>query len=319
MTYIERAIDYTFVLGTGNFGEGGSNTVKVSGLRSTATITATGGPSMSKLNARIYGLTPTIMNTLSAMGTTDTQIRNNQVFVEAGDADSGMSLIFGGIFHDCYQDLNAAPNTFLEIIGWTGPLTAASPVQPFSVKGSGDVATIMSEIATKAGASLQNNGVNIKISNPYFPGTGLTQAQKLADAANINFSVLPNGVWSISPRNGAQSGSIPLISPNTGLVGYPKYSSLGVEVRTIFNPFIYTNQQFEIQSGFAQGLPGSGVNGFWVASKISHTLAAQMPGGPWFTDIIAITTGANGRTTSPTTVPSSPSVVPGLGAAEPPT
>ncbi len=61
----------------------------------------------------------------------------------------------------------------------------AKPVQPTSQPGSQDVATLMSTVAQKAGLQFENNGVNVKIQNPYLPGTAIQQMHALAEMAGI--------------------------------------------------------------------------------------------------------------------------------------
>jgi hypothetical protein len=75
-------------------------------------------------------------------------------------------------------------------------------------------------------------------------------------------------------RNG---GTVPLISPATGLVGYPTYSDMGITIKTLFNPFIRLAQLVTVESSLAFA------NGSWGAYYVRHELESQTPNGKWFT------------------------------------
>jgi hypothetical protein len=67
MAFVRRKINLTLELGTGAFGESGTNTVTVSGLRVQANIEHAGGVSMGVASVRIHGLTQSLMNQLSSV------------------------------------------------------------------------------------------------------------------------------------------------------------------------------------------------------------------------------------------------------------
>ena len=154
------------------------------------------------------------------------------------------------------------------------------------------------------GMDFENSGVTTQIQSPYLAGTPKIQAQELADAADINLyfdtSTTPTGntlcIW---PRNKTRNGQVPLISAATGLVGYPQFNDQGIQLRTLFNRNVRIGGQIQVQTNIA-GPPApasggtlaqvqqAGPNGTWyVRGPLTHDLSAQIPDGPWFTDIIA--------------------------------
>jgi hypothetical protein len=167
------------------------------------------------------------------------------------------------------------------------------------------VATIMGTIAHNAGWVLENNNVQIQLASCYFAGTAFQQAQKCAKAANINAtldsSTLPT-VLAIWRGFGTRQAPIPLISPSSGLIGYPQFRDQGVHVRCVFRPEISAvgaGRIIQIQSSVGasgaslaqvEGTPESvaqagGPNGLWCVFELTHNLSAQVPDGPWFTEI----------------------------------
>lgn len=304
-SFVERAIDVTIRLGTGSIGQTGFNTVKLSGLRVLTTVQKGGFPSMDQASIRVYGVPPSVMNAVSTLGVTLPMARlNNTVLVEAGDAVNGMAVVYQGYLSNAWQDFSEAPETALNLTGSGGFAEALAPSQPISVEGAADVATIMQSIAGRMGWAFENSGVNVKLSNPYLSGSALKQAHDLARAANIEMyadtstNPVTLAIW---PKTGTRGGQVPLINAASGMVGYPTFQSNGMSLRTLFNPNVRLGGQIVVESSVGgapttitgsklvpDGTQSGGPSGSWyVIGPLVHDLSAQVPGGPWFTDISA--------------------------------
>jgi baseplate hub protein gp41 len=283
MSFVQRALDFTFTLGTGSFGGSGSNTVQVpSGLWATAQIQKNGTPSMNRANIRIFGLSLTTMNQLSRIGVKPTAVRNNIVTVMAGEAGGNMSLAFAGGIKECWPDFSNPTEAVLNVEAFTGLLANLKPVAPTSFNGTTDVATIMGQLATQMGYTLENNGVSVQLSNPYLPGTARAQALAAADAAGI-YVVFDddNGAMAILPKTSARGGgSAPVISPTGDMVGYPTYVGPGqIALTTEYNPQLRFMGNVTVQDSIV-----GGANGAWRVTSLVHDLST-MPDGPWFSRI----------------------------------
>jgi hypothetical protein len=302
-SYVERLIDITITLGNGSFGNTGMNTAKLSNLRTACTIHKAGFPSFDTAELRIYGVTPTIMNTISTLGIYSQIMArvNNTVLIEAGDATNGMSIVYFGSIINAYAVYDGAPETFLQIIGGTGQLGAMKPVPPTSYPGTADVATIMANLAASLGYKFENDGVTTKLASPYFPGTALEQAHNVARAANIELYIDSGSgtpTLAIWPKTGTRTGQVPLISAANGsLVNYPQFYSQGMAFRCLYNPNLRIGGQIRMQStvgsaptqaqatGTQPTAPeAGGPNGLWYMVGLSYDLSSQLPGGPWFCD-----------------------------------
>lgn len=280
MAYAQRNIDVTFSLGKGSFGEGGFNTVTLSGLRVSATVEKTGLPGMNMAQIRVYGMTLSMMNQLSTLGKpSKTFTRDNQVTLKAGDAISGMAVVFVGTIQDAWADMRGAPDASFVAVAHTGLLAQMRSVPPSSYPGSSDAAVILAGLAEQMGMSFENNGVSVMLSNPYFPGTARMQAVSCAKAAGINMT-LDDDVLAIWPAGGHRGGTVPLISQDTGLVGFPAYAGgQQMALSTLYNPSIRFGGEVNVQTSL------TGANGRWTVNSIHHHLESQMPGGAWFTEI----------------------------------
>jgi hypothetical protein len=282
MAFVQRALDFSFQLGTGSFGATGMNTVRVpSGLWATVQIQKNGTPSMNRANIRIFGLSLSLMNQLSRIGVKPTAVRNNIVTAMAGNAGGTMSLAFAGGIQECWPDFSNPTEAVLNVSAFTGLLAQMKTVLPVSFNGSADVATIMGQLAQQMGYTLENNGVSVQLSNPYLPGTARMQALAAADAAGI-YVVFDddNGIMAILPKNGARGGAAPVISPTGEMVGYPTYVGPGqIALKTEYNPQIRFMGNVEVQNSIV-----GGANGTWRVTSLVHDLST-MPDGPWFSNI----------------------------------
>src|SRR5262249_7369929 len=145
---------------------------------------------------------------------------------------------------------------------------------PSSFNGSTDVTTVMQNLADRAGLKLESNGVSIKLSNQYLSGSLADQITRTAEAADLLWAV-DKGVLTMWQRGTSRSGKVPLISPQSGMWGYPIYTQFGVIVKTIFNPDVQFGGQIEVQSQLTPA------NGKWMVMRLAHDLESNVPGGQW--------------------------------------
>ncbi len=252
---------------------------------------------MGHLSLRLWGLTLSQMNDASTLGLTSPQeeARRNTVSVSAGSDGAGMGEVFEGTIKAGWADFQAMPQSVFHVEAFAGMLAAMKPVPPASYRGAADVATIMAGLATKMGFAFENSGVNVKLADPYFPGTAWEQFQRCKDAANIN-GIIEKGKLAIWPKGQARGSLIPLIAgggrdaagvaiPNTGMIGYPTYTSGGIVVTTLYNPSIGYGSKIEVKSSLK---PACGI---WFVSGLTHMLESETPGGNWFTRIEATQPG----------------------------
>jgi len=287
MTFARRVISLQFSLGMGgSFGESGADTVTVTGLRVQAQIDKVVGPGMGTLNMRVYGLTPDMLNQLSALNQGAETYKRNMVTVQAGNEGEVLATVFQGQILVGQQNLNGQPDTSLLVVAAAGQLQAVQTAQPTSYPGGADAATIMSNLAQLAGLQFENNGVSVQLSTPYFYGSPRDQIRTCAEAGRFNWIIDDGGsgtgaqnTLAIWPNGGSRNGQIPLISKDTGMIGYPDYSTSlnGLTISTLFNPFIRVGGLVQIKSDLQVA------NGTFRTFDISHTIESETPGGQWMT------------------------------------
>jgi hypothetical protein len=230
------------------------------------------------MTASIYGLTMSLTNQLSTLGQLIPEVRRNFVTVSAGDSVNGQSTVYTGVIFNGWADYASMPNVAFRIMSPIGGYPALQPIPPTTINGAADVATIMSGLAVQAGLGFENNGVNQQFFYPYFPGAALEQIQRVAAKANIHAVIDPaTNTLVIWPRGGQRGDLIPLISADTGMIGYPTFGEggAGIEVTTVYNPSIRYGTRVQIQSSLPQASQK------WDVMSLTHELESMMPGGAW--------------------------------------
>jgi hypothetical protein len=235
---------------------------------------------MGALDLLIYGMTLSHMNQLSTLGWAVGKPGSDSVEVYAGDAN-GMSLVFKGTIWQAVSDYQGGPNLPFHVVAQSGSRESALNVKPISVNNkSADFAQLWQRIAKSMGLKSETNGINIKLAYPYLPYSAREQAAALAQHAHVNWTI-DRDVLAAWPNYGSRQGSTPLISAQTGMVGYPSYSTYGVKVRTLFNNELKIGGQIQIKSSITPA------NGTWKIEKLEHNLQSLTPNGEWFSTIEA--------------------------------
>jgi hypothetical protein len=284
-TFVKRLIDVEIGIGQGDKGLDGTKVTRLygtNGPRVSAQITRNGMPGNSRASIRIYGLSLSDMNSVSSLGKPVIYDRNNTVTVFAGNAIDGMSIVFYGTIYEAWADFDGAPDVALNIDAVSGLIDAMKPIPPTSYSGSVDAATIMAGLAVQLGYAFENNGVSVILSNPYYPGTARDQVDACATEANIFAAIDGSGAGStlaIWPKDGSRGGVIPLVSPDSGMIGYPGYMAGGLNIRMIYNNAIKFGGQIKVVSSLQTAC------GTWTVNRLNHNLESQTPHGAWFTEV----------------------------------
>lgn len=290
MTFVRRKIDLDIVLGQGAFGEGGEDTVTLTGHRVSADITNVYGPGMGQAAVRLWGLRKDLLAKVSSLNQATEALRRNRLVLRAGDEVTGMSTVFDGTITLSQFDANAQPEVALNIIAHSGLFEAVKPTAGLSYRGAADAAVILANIAQVAGLVFENSGVSAILRTPALKGTAREMIESICQAVQADF-VIEGKTLAVWPKGGKRDGMVPLISPKTGLVGYPAYGSSAqgrqIVLTTLFNPAIRNGGMVKVESDLDVA------NGEWQTFKICHELDAELPNGHWYTRCMGI--ALNGR------------------------
>ena len=274
----KKQLRFVITLGTGKFGSSSNDTITLQGFRATADIDKAGGMMMGTLRAKIYGVKQADMNSVTTLQWKPGSRIANTVEVYAIDG-SAETLVFAGNIVNAWGDYQNMPDVFLHIQAASAAAAALRPVQPRSFKGGVDVASVMAQIAHSMSFAFENNGVNVKLVDVYLPNTDLEQARDLAKAAGIGLWI-DDKVLAITQTPTTPRGTlIPLISPASGMVGYPTFDGYGVNARLLFNPAVQFGGRVKVESDVLRAC------GEWVVACIGHHLESEKAGGAWFSTV----------------------------------
>lgn len=264
------------------FPETNSNTITLSGYRTKVRIQQAGGVMGANADVSIYGLPPSLMNSLLQAGPQFNLLQGNSILVSAGTAESGMTAVFGGTIYYSHGLYSNQPDVPLRLICIPGGIWQVAKVPPISYAGPTSVATMLNACAQTAGVQFENNGVSAQLSNPYYGGNLYDQIQRIADDAHVNAQFVDaNTKLACWPIGGSRTSitSIPLISPTTGMIGYPDFQSNSyVVVKHLFNPQVKFGAQIQVKSSILQGPNSSGP---WTVWQLNLALDSLVPKGEW--------------------------------------
>lgn len=279
-----KRLRFTITLALGTFADG-TNQVILEGFRSIVDVQKGGGQMMSSCTLRIFGLSQSLMAQLTTLAFLALSYTKNVIKIEAVDGDK-VDLVYIGAIINAWGDYSTMPDVSLYIETQTGFFDQVKISEPLAFKGVANVADLMQTLANKIGVAFENNNVVSKIQNPNYNGTIIDQLRNLAQDTQTEF-YLDDTVLAICPKGIARTKTkiIPIISSETGLIGYPSFDKVGVTFRVLFNAAIRFGGQIEMRSEIPQA------NGTWQVVSINHNLESEKPDGQWFSTIRCTSTG----------------------------
>ncbi|KMJ45436.1 hypothetical protein AB204_08910 [Xenorhabdus khoisanae] len=289
MAFNRKEIRITLTLSGENesFTSKGQNKLSATGLRISTEINYGNGAIAPHARIKAYGLPMETMEKLLRIKWGTLKALRNTVTIEAGEEGGELSQVFKGGITFAYPDMNDAPNVALMIEAQTAILEKIRGVNAESYEGEHEVVNIMRNICQRIGYSFESNGVSEKLSDVYLGNTDMEKIRWLAEAANLNLYIESNSIgvtrkW--QPRN----LKIPVISPETGLVGYPVPSMRGVDFKCFYNHLV--------RFGGIVRIADSQIaicNGDWLVYGIRIILETEQDSAQWFMEVNASPRGDN--------------------------
>lgn len=285
MTFAKRKIDVRFILGAnvGTFEESGTNAVDLKGLRVELSLVNTMGNAMNQLDITLYGMTQSLMNKLTVLQNGWIKGIYNQIEVTVGQGDD-MALIFVGAISQGWADYSNAPDVGFVVQAYGGGASIFASPPALSYKGTISASSIATAIAAqmKPPLTLENDGVDVQLTDVNLPGDPMTQLRKLAEAAHFNWTTDDAlAVLAIWPIGQTRQTAMVDVKAETGLVGYPSFNDMGIIFSTLFNPAMRVGGNIQMTSAVTPA------NGKWAPFNIQHDLQSEVPDGRWFTHVQA--------------------------------
>lgn len=286
-SFTAKQLRFTFVLSNNATFEGtSSNQLVVAGLRAVVEMKGAGLPAFPQASMRIYGLRQDDMNALTALAFRTFGLQKNSVLIEANSGD-GWSTVFAGQIMTAMPDYTSMPDVSILVQAQTGGFELINPATPAAYVGATDVAVIVAAIAAKMGVAFENNGVTTRLDSPYFPGTLGEQLRAVVAQSGIS-CYQEAALIAIAPPGVPRATPVWVLSPDTGLIGYPAFDSYGfVRIKALYNPAFRFGGRIRIE-----GSDVPRTNGEWIIGAITNNLESVKPSGNWFTEMTVYPPGS---------------------------
>ncbi|HDU8612140.1 TPA: hypothetical protein RG697_003814 [Morganella morganii] len=268
-----------------SFTSDSQNKLEAVGLRISAEINFGNGMPAPSARLRIYGLPAETMNKLIRQKYRDAKKLRDDIMVEAGDQGEDLMMVFKGGIVEAYPDYAEAPNASLIIEAQTAVLEAMTPSDAESYEGTHDVINIMGNVCRRIGYTLEDNGVKQSLENVYLCNTDISKIKWLAEAANLDLYV-ESGNIAVTRKGEPRKLKIPVISPDSGMIGYPVPTSVGVQFKCFYDPIVRFGGVVRIKDSIIDRC-----NGDWITYGVRVNLETETEGGRWFMDVSAYPRG----------------------------
>lgn len=273
-SFSKKIIEIRFTLSTGTFS--GGNTKIVKGLKCDISIDKPGLPAKNTAKGTVFGMRQEDAEKLTTLAYRPLTIGRHLVEIFAGEDPENLHLAYRGDITQAWGDYNKQPDVNFYFEAMTGFYSSVEPIAPFSGQGGQSASDICSGLASQMGLSFVNNGVDASVSNPYLKGTATQQAQQISNDADFDMFI-DDEEMSIVPK-GQPTGDekrAPLISPTTGMEGYPQFSANGLTIKSIYNPAIKMGNWIEVQSSISKA------SGMFRVTSLKHQISSENPQGKW--------------------------------------
>jgi hypothetical protein len=255
-----------------------SNTLTLENLRVSAQVKGVARLA-TQAEIRIYGMKREDMDAISVIWANPPVVLDHLVILEA-DKGSGFVQVFKGAITEAQPNYNASPNVSFGLLAMTAYAFKISPAEPTSYTAAADIDTIAAGFAAQMGFKFTNGGADGTLSEgAYFWGTLWDQLAQACQATNTDFYVFGDEL--LITRAGEPRDAQPsvVLTPESGLIGYPQYERSGLIVSALFDPAFACGTPLDIQSIVPQA------TGRWFPYALAHVLEAGMPQGQWRTDM----------------------------------
>ena len=272
-------------LGTGNFQGTSKNTYTIEGLAMSAKIEKVGLPDLSKCELSIKGMKYEVMEQLTVLGFRKLTSAKNLLTLYGGTVGETLPVLFSGDITKAVADFKNAPDVTFNISATAGAYSVKKAAPPLSVAGSTAAADLAKAWAAEMGYSFKNAGVTTQVQNCIFNGSPLQKLRVLSEQYHIE-TIIDDGEIIIQPRGEVRkTGTIPYLTEESGLAGYPAFTDKGISLVALYNPDFKFGGLVRVKSIVPRA------SGEWKITKLTHSVSAYEKNGEWFSEIEGSWTG----------------------------
>lgn len=261
-----------------------ANKASSDGLRVQVVLSYGAGNITPTAQISIYGLTITTMTPLMRIQWNTMQAILNTIQIEVGDkSDKVLSLAYEGNITFAKIDTSNAPTMCLQIESQMAIVEALTPRQPNTYTKGQDGAVVIQQLAQSMGYQFSNNQAShILTSDVTMEGSYLSRIQLLATNCDFDLYVEQKSI-TICQRGFARTVKIPVITPTTGLIGYPSPDIRGITFRCMYSPLVQFGGIVRISDSL---IPTC--NGDWRTYGVRAVLETNVGSGRWEMEVSAV-------------------------------
>lgn len=260
-----------------------SNKLSSDGLRVEAVISYGAGNITPTAQINIYGLQIETMAPLLRIQWNTMGAVLNTIQLEVGEeGDKALSLAYEGNITFAKIDMSNAPTTCLQIESQMAIVESLLPQEPKTYTKGQDASEIIKQICEEMGYSFTNNGAtHILADSKTLEGSRINRIQSLAYACDFDLYVEQREI-AVCQKGLARSIKIPVITPTTGLLGYPSPDIRGVTFRCLYSPLLRCGGIVKLQDSL---IPTC--NGEWRIYGLRSVLEVNAPSARWEVEVMA--------------------------------
>lgn len=284
-SFTQKALRVKFVIARNNvkFPGTNSNTLTLTGMRTSARIDAV-ARLQTQAEVEVWGMAPADMNALTVAWVNPPFVFDNALIIEANSTGgpSGWVQVFKGTIIEAQPKYGDAPNVSFRCLATCGYFQKVNSASPTSFTGQTDIGAIAQALVHAMGPPWTLTiapDVSGVLTNPYFWGSLWDQLASACGAAHCDFFVNSDEILITSANKPRSSKAAVLLTPETGLIGYPSFERSGLSVVARFDAAFLCGTALDIRNN----VPAA--NGRWYPIALSHLLEANKPDGAWFTQM----------------------------------
>lgn len=283
-SFTAKRLRVTLILSGANavFPGTNSNTLTLEGLRMSAQVQCVARLA-TQADVKIAGMKASDMNALTVAWANPPIVLDHLMILEANNTGrpDGWVQVFKGTITEAQPDYRSMPDVSFNVQAVTGYFIKISTATPTSYPFEVDIGVAAADIIERMGAPwvYVDGGGDGVLTNPYFWGSLWDQLAQACAAANADFYVQNDEILITKaglPRDKAPSI---ILSPSSGLIGYPMFERSGLNVSAIFDPAFLCGSPLDIQSA----VPNA--SGRWYPFSITHVLESLTPRGSWLSQL----------------------------------
>lgn len=253
------------------------NQLQTTGLAISCNLAYGGGAITPTAQITVYGLAMEQMLKLMRVQWNTMQALMNTVRIEVGEQGEELSIAYEGNITQATIGASNAPDIPLIITSQMAMVHKLKLRDPYVLDKdvTQDGALIIEMLANEMGYTFTNDGAYKIITDVTLEGSPMEMIQKVADICDFDLYVDQKTI-AICKAKQPRTLKIPVISPSTGLIGYPEPDIKGVTFSCLYDPIVKFGGIVTIKDSIIEVC-----NADWRLYSLTAQLESNIPNGKW--------------------------------------